>query len=169
MNAPSGVSTAVAQLPALVTIGGFTVAGPSRRFDAASKSEIPRLWPVLIDALPLHGQLPGDANYGVVWNADRADGSFQYMAGVRIEPGSELPNGFDALDVPAASYVVFRITLSGAAIHPQLQQAMATIWGESIPDSGLEPVDGPVFELYDGRFAPNRAGAVIDFHVPVAV
>ena len=52
---------------------------------------------------------------------------------------------------------------------PQVKQAMATIWGELIPASGRVVRDGPDFELYDGRFDPQRAGAVIDFHVPVEV
>ncbi len=44
---------------------------------------------------------------------------------------------------------------------------MATIWGELVPASGLIVADSPDFELYDGRFAPDRPGTVIDVHVPV--
>lgn len=167
MNAPSSTSTSVVQLPELVTLDAFRVAGPSRRFDQASKSEIPQLWSGLIAALPFEGQHQSWDTYGVVWSADRDEGSFHYMAGVGVEPHCALPKGFDEKLIPAATYAVFRITLNGGALHPQVKGAMATIWGELIPASGLKVADSPDFERYDGRFEPTQPGAVIDFHVPV--
>lgn len=167
MNAPSGVSTAVARLPELIRLEAFRVAGPSRRFDDMTKSEIPQLWSALAGALPLEAQTPGWATYGVAWNMDRAAGSFMYMAGVGVQADGELPKGFEVKEIPAATYVVFRITLNGSALHPQIKSAMAIIWGELIPASGLRVVDSPDFEMYDSRFTPDQPGAVIDFYVPV--
>ena len=57
--------------------------------------------------------------------------------------------------------------MDGSALHPQLRQAMAAVWGELLPASGLKAAGGPDFERYDGRFDPLKAGSVIDFHVPV--
>jgi AraC family transcriptional regulator len=169
MNAPATNTTAasVTQMPDLVWLDAFSVAGPSRRFDHATKSEIPQLWSALVGALPLKGQSPSWATYGVVWSVDQQSGSFQYMAGVGVGPDCELPKGFTVKQIPAATYAVFRIALNGGALHPQVQRAMAAIWGELIPASGLRVVDSPDFELYDGQFAPDQPGAVIDFHVPV--
>ncbi|MDE1148032.1 MAG: AraC family transcriptional regulator [Azospirillaceae bacterium] len=167
MSMPDAVEVSVAQLPDLVALEAFTVAGPSRRFDGASKANIPQLWSALIGALPFAGQVPSWATYGVVWGADRAEGSFDYMAGVRVRADIAPPAGFTALAIPAARYAVFRITLNGGALHPQVKTAMARIWGDLIPASGLDVADSPDFELYDSEFAPTRPGAVIDFHVPV--
>jgi AraC family transcriptional regulator len=167
MNAPTTLAIPVARLPELVTWPAFRVAGPARRFDEATKAEIPQLWPALIGALPFTGQVPSWATYGVVSSVDKADGCFGYLAGVGVTPECEPPPGFTAMEIPAATYLVFRITLDGSALHPQVKQAMATIWGELIPASGLKVADGPDFELYDGRFDPQRPGSVIDFHVPV--
>jgi AraC family transcriptional regulator len=89
------------------------------------------------------------------------------MAGVAVEPGGDLPPGFERKEIPAATYAVFRIVLDGSAVHPQVKSAMAAIWETLLPASGLKVVDGPDFELYDGRFAPDAPGAAIDFHVPV--
>ena len=169
MNAPTALTTPVVRLPELVTLASFRVAGPSRRFEEATKAEIPQLWSALIGALPFEGQTSSWATYGVVSSVDQDEGCFEYMAGVGVEPGCEPPPGFAVLQIPAATYAVFRITLNGSALHPQVKQAMASIWGELIPASGLEVVDGPDFELYDGRFDPQKAGSVIDFHVPVKV
>ena len=167
MNAPTHPVTPVVRLPELVSLPGFLVAGPARRFDEATKSEIPQLWSALIGALPFKGQVPSWATYGVVSSVAQGEGCFQYMAGVGIEPDCVPPPGFATMAIPAATYVVFRITLNGSALHPQVKQAMAAIWGELIPASGLKLVPGPDFELYDGRFDPQKAGSVIDFHVPV--
>jgi AraC family transcriptional regulator len=167
MTMPDAVSTPVVQLPDLVVMQAFTVAGRSRRFDEATKANIPQLWSHLMGVLPFDGQSPSWATFGVVWGADRAEGSFDYMAGVEIEPGTMPPDGFMTKDIQAATYAIFRITLSGGALHPQVKTAMAMIWGELIPASGLKVAASPDFELYDGKFAPNRPGAVIDFYVPV--
>lgn len=167
MTLPPAQSTSVVCLPGTVAIPAFSVAGPARRFDEATKAEIPQLWSALIGALPFARQVASSATYGVVSSADRAEGSFQYMAGVGVEPECVPPPGFATMEIPAATYAVFRITLNGTALHPQVKQAMAHIWGELIPASGLKLVDGPDFELYDGRFDPQMAGSVIDFHVPV--
>ena len=167
MSAPTGSVLPVVRLPDLVALPAFHVAGPARLFDEATKAEIPQLWSALIGALPFKGQLPSWATYGVVSSVDQGEGCFRYMAGVGVEPGCEPPPGFSVQQVPAATYAVFRITLDGSALHPQVKRAMAEIWGELIPASGLKVVEGPDFELYDGRFDPQKAGSVIDFHVPV--
>jgi AraC family transcriptional regulator len=171
MHAPTAPAVPVARLPELVDLPAFRVAGPSRRFDEASKSEIPQLWSALIGALPFPGQVASWATYGVVSGVGAAEGEgcFEYMAGVGVEPGCVPPPGFATMDIPAARYAVFRITLDGSALHPQVKRAMAQVWGELIPASGLKVLDGPDFELYDGRFDPLKAGSVIDFHVPVQV
>jgi AraC family transcriptional regulator len=169
MNAPTPLATPVVRLPELVALPSLRVAGPARLFDEATKAEIPQLWSALIGALPLPGQTPSWATYGVVSSVDKEQGCFRYLAGVGVTPECEPPAGFTAMEIPAATYAVFRITLDGSALHPQVRQAMATIWGELIPASGLKVADGPDFELYDGRFDPQQAGAVIDFHVPVQV
>ena len=117
--------------------------------------------------MPFAGQVQSWSTYGVVSDVERGEGCFQYMAGVGVEPGCVPPPGFSTMAIPAATYVVFRITLNGSALHAQVKQAMAAIWGELIPASGLKVVPGPDFELYDGRFESQKAGSVIDFHVPV--
>lgn len=167
MTLPPDTTASVTRLPDLAVLPTFTVAGPSRQFDEASKVEIPQLWSALIGLLPFPGQVKSWATYGVVYSVNAAEGCFQYLAGVGVEPGCTPPPGFTRLEIPAATYAVFRITLNGGPLQPQIMSAMARIWGELLPASGLQLADGPDFELYDGRFDPKVAGSVIDFHIPV--
>ena len=167
MTLPTQRSTPVERLPGLVSVPPFRVCGPARQFDETTKAEIPQLWSALLGALPFAGQVKSWATYGVVSSVDRSEGSFQYMAGVGVEPGCVPPPGFATMPIGGATYAVFRITLDGAALHPQLKRAMAAIWRDLIPASGLELADGPDFELYDGRFDPLKPGSFIDFYVPV--
>lgn len=160
-------AASVVRLPDLKTLPAFAVAGPSRRFDEATKSSIPQLWSRLIGGLPFAGQTPGWATYGVVWGSDREEGTFDYMAGVGVEPDATPPEGFEIRPIPAATYVVFRITLDGGPLHPQVKAAMASIWGELFPATGLTLSETPDFEVYDGKLAPTTPGAIIDFHIPV--
>ncbi|UAJ09686.1 AraC family transcriptional regulator [Polymorphobacter megasporae] len=163
------VAAAVTLLPDLVAIPAFVVAGPSSRFDASTKAAIPHLWSRLIGALPFAGQIDSWATFGVVSEADRSESSFDYMAGVEIVADAAVPEGFAVMPIPSATYAVFRIVLNGGPVHPQVKAAMAAVWGELIPASGLTVADSPDFERYDGKFAPIKPGATIDFHVPVAV
>jgi AraC family transcriptional regulator len=166
------MSTIVTAKPDIALLEGitrrvaFTVVGPSARIEADNKEVIPTLWPRLLHRLPLAGQR-SRAGYGVCWGADLKEGSFNYMAGVEIAPGSALPEGFSIIDIPAQSYRVFRVTLDGSEIHPQMKAAAQEIWGERLAKAGWRLASGVDFEYYGEDFDPGRRGAVIDVHIPV--
>jgi AraC family transcriptional regulator len=168
MSATNPVRTEVQieQLPGLARRDAFSLAGLSRRFDEDTKSAIPQLWDQLMRFMPFPGQA-GWETYGVVWSVERETGAFSYMAAGELDPAAPTPQGLERKDIEGGAYVVFRITLDGGPIHPQVKAAMQGIWGELIPASGLTLTGGPDFERYAGDFAPDRAGVVIDFHVPV--
>ncbi|HKF64144.1 MAG TPA: AraC family transcriptional regulator [Dongiaceae bacterium] len=144
----------------------FTVAGLSTRIEGMNKEVIPTLWPRLFQHLPIAGRKGGES-YGVCWGADLKEGSFNYMAAVEIEPGARPPEEFTTLKIPAQSYRVFRLTLDGGEIHPQMKAAVEEIWSERLPKSGWRLTSGIDFESYGAAFNPTAAGAVIDIHVPV--
>ena len=144
----------------------FTVAGLSARIEGMNKQVIPTLWPRLFQHLPIAGRKGGES-YGVCWGADLKEGSFNYMAAVEIEPGASPPKELTTLKIPAQSYRVFRLTLDGGEIHPQMKAAVEEIWSERLPKSGWRLTSGIDFEFYGADFNPTAAGAVIDIHVPV--
>ena len=165
---PMPASANVEMQKDLVRRGAFTVAGPAALFIEENKSGIPALWPRLIRALPLTGQ--ADARtYGVCRMMDKQQGRLQYTAGVEVTGDAPLPDGFERIVLDAHSYAVFRLTLDGSALHPQMQAAMPKIWGALLPQSGLKTVPAPDFELYPSDFEPMRKGAYVDMYIAVEV
>src|SRR5260370_16093768 len=122
------MSTLAAAKPNLVLLdgvtrrGAFTVAGLSARIEANNKQVIPTLWPRLTQQLPVPGQ-KGRAGYGVCWGADLKEGSFNYMAGVEIEPRAPVPKGLTVLPIPPPSYRAFPLTLDGGGSAPPSEAA----------------------------------------------
>ncbi|MEI9990070.1 MAG: AraC family transcriptional regulator [Rhizomicrobium sp.] len=142
----------------------FTVAGVGALFTDENKSGIPGLWPRLIRVLPLAGQ--ADArSYGVCRMEDKEEGALKYIAGVEVTGDAPLPDGFERIALDAHVHAVFRLTLDGSALHPQMQAAMGKIWGELLPRSGLKTVPAPDFELYPSDFEPMRKGSHVDMYI----
>ena len=163
---PSTAKAAVEKLPDLVKRAAFTVAGPGALFNNENKNGIPALWPRLIRVLPLAGQVDA-RTYGVEKMVDKADGVFKYIAGVEVKGDAPLPDGFERIDIATHSYAVFRLTLDGSPLHPQMQAAMPVIWGELLPKSGLKTVPSPDFELYPADFEPIRKGSYVDMYIAI--
>jgi AraC family transcriptional regulator len=153
--------------PGLQHRDAFRIAGLSGRYDGQTRSAIPVLWDRLIPRLPVAGQ-SGAQSYGVCWSGDLVQG-FDYMAGVELSPDAAEPDGLEVKQVPAQDYAVFRLTLSGAELHPQMAAAMAQIWGERLQASGLTPSGGPDFEFYPDDFDARRKGGWLEVWVPVKV
>ena len=165
MTSPTDTA-AVRRLDDLVRRDAFTLAGVRILFDMETQGAILAVWPRLIGALPLPGQTDG-VTYGATWLIDRAAGRYGYLAGVEVTGEGELPAGIERMAIAAQTYAVFRITLDGGPLQPQLKAAMPVIWGEMLPASGLTPAPAPDLEVYPPDFQPNRKGAHIDLHIPV--
>ena len=156
----------VEMLKDLVRRDAIAVVGPAALFTEDNKSGIPALWPRLIRALPLKNQVDA-RTYGVCKMVDKTEGCLKYLAGVEVTGDAPLLDGFERMVLEPHSYAVFRLTLDGSPLHPQMQSAMAKIWGELLPKSGYKTVPAPDFELYPSDFEPNRKGATVDMYIAV--
>ncbi|MFI4934467.1 MAG: GyrI-like domain-containing protein [Caulobacterales bacterium] len=149
---------------------GFRVAGVLGVFDETNRHGIPRLWPRLIERLPLEGQIGDDSSFGVCWakvGGGEGEGCFNYMAAVPIAEGAPAPEGLAVMDVPAQNYLVFRQVMDGSNLHAQMQAAVKEIWGERVPKSGYKLANGPDLEAYQPHFEPDRAGDWVEWWIPV--
>lgn len=147
---------------------GFRTAGYAAMFDESNKSGIPDLWARLNARAPIEGR-SGSRTFGVMWATPGPDGGFHYQASVLLEPGAPLPEGLAIKDVPEQTYLVFRHELDGSDIHPQMQAAVREIWGLRLPACGYKLARGPDLEVYPPNFDPERAGAWVEWWIPIEV
>ena len=102
------------------------------------------------------------AGYGLCCNADEA-GRFRYVAAVGVRGTGDVPDGMEAVDVPAQRYAVF--THSGHI--SDIKKTVYTVWNKALPDAGLTPARSPDFELYDKRFDPETGRGIVEIWIPV--
>ena len=143
--------------------GAFTVAGVKNRFSPSNMHEIPALWSRLVPRLPLPGSKHG--TLGLILPDDEE--GFVYIAGVEMDDGAPVPDDLDKVEIPAQAYAVYRLTVSGEALQPQMQAAIHDIWGRRLGAEGLTPTRGPNFELYPPYFDQAKAGGTLEFWIPV--
>ena len=142
---------------------GMRLAGVSGVFDDSNKSNIPALWPRLIEKVPVFAKEGGES-FGVCWGA--TSGASHYMAAVPIAADAPPPEGLEVKDLPPQAYLVFRLTVDGTDLHPQMQAAAKEIWGERLPKSGYRLAHAPDLEFYPSDFMPGRPGWV-EWWIPV--
>ena len=163
-------ATNLIQAPAPANKPAIRIAGAGRDFDETTVSGIPALWDELTPRLPLPGQASG-WTYGVCCAGpgpqQSLKGGLHYIAGVELSQNAPEPEGFEVIELPATSYVVFRQVLDGGPLHPQMQSAVREIWGERVPNCGHKLVRAPDLEVYPPDFEPNRAGAWVEWWIPV--
>jgi len=158
-------AAAVALKEGLVRRPAFRVAGVSGMFTMESRGGIPILWQQFAPLMPVPGQVGGES-YGLVW-ATSPEEPFRYIAAVHVADDAAAPPGLEIFDVPAQSYLDFRISLTPDPIHPQMAAAMQEIWGLRMPRLGYRPSGGPDFEYYPPDFQPLREGWIL-MCIPVA-
>ena len=115
--------------------------------------------------LPLAGQA-GGGTFGVCCAGPGGQG-LHYVACVEVTSDAPVPDGFEVVDLPARSYLVFRQVLDGGPLHPQMQAAVREIWAERVPASGQTLVRAPDLEVYPDGFQPDKAGAWVEWWIPV--
>jgi len=147
--------------PPIVERESFTVVGLSYH-GTNQEGEISALWEQTADYEDALGSLALDDDaYGVSYGGDPETGEFDYVAGVRADPDADVPDDMEAVSMPAATYAVFTTTLS------DIQETMAWVHGEWLPDSGYEMALGPEFERYDSAFDPRDPDADFEIFVPI--
>ncbi|ABC29809.1 uncharacterized protein conserved in bacteria [Hahella chejuensis KCTC 2396] len=159
MNSTQGaaVEPQVKELPA------FTLIGMEYR-SSDVRDSIPMLWGRY---LPREDEIRGRVNHEVSYGLclPLEDGEFRYIAGVEVEKGTPVPEGMVSVTVAAARYAVLTHTGPVAGLNATFRKACS----RDLPESGLERVDGPDFELYDRRFmGPDSAESQVDIYLSIA-
>lgn len=129
---------------------------------AEAAQGIPAQWQAFRQLGPIPHQ-QGSVAYGALCGGDPASQTMEYMCAVEVAEFDPAAGHLGRMRIPPQHYAVFE--------HPghvsTLQTTWDAIWHEWLPRSGLQPVDGPEFEVYGERFDPDTGLGGIEVWSPV--
>lgn len=136
--------------------------------DADNKVVIPALWHQFVNRVDEIPQRRGQASYGLVeelppGKRTGAKGELYYVACVAAASDAPPPAGMITRSIPAGRYAVF--THRGKL--DTLARTMDHIYGQWLPQSGIQLRKGPHIEVYDARFNPDSDDSEFDICLPV--
>ena len=139
------------------------IGGLAGSYTPETSTAIPALWQSFVQWLPDVPGRTGEAftTYGLAYN--QTDNSFDYMAGVEVDPKADLPEGFTKVALKPLTYAVFAHTghISG------IRSTWVAIWDKWLPESGLKALPEPVFEKYGPNFNGMTGEGGLELWVPV--
>lgn len=149
-------------LPRLETLSPRRLAGIVERYDCESPTGFSDQWQRFAPYLNYLTKEIRRNVYGVSFNFDD-DGKFDYLSGIEVKNGVELPFGLVQLDLPEQRYAVFSYNGHVADIRAVLK----TIWSEALSASGYEAAPGPTLEKFGNDLDP--ATGLGSFEIWIAV
>jgi len=118
----------------------------------------------------LHNELflKSHEEYGVSFPENPENGEFEYVIGLEVNEGQDIPKDYHVYTIPEALYAVFTTPPADEAkFTPTIQGTLKYIFNEWFPKSGYEfAANGVNFELYDERSMQNT-DKVVDICIPV--
>lgn len=142
----------------------MTLAGFSERYTVETRGGIPAQWQRFG---PQFGHVPGQVDmtgYGLISDAGPGAG-FDYLCGVEISPGTDLPREFTARRIPAHRYAVFAHRKHVSSLG-ETCDAIFNVW---LPESGTKMPEDAVdfFERYGPEFDPVTGMGGCEVWIPV--
>ena len=154
-----------------VKLAGFVIKTKTK--NGVNLKEIPHFWDDVYDdgrMKKLHGEsfVKSHANYGACFPENPEDGEFEYVIGVEVKEGHDIPKEYHVCTIPEALFAVFSSPPADRAnFSPTIQGTWKYIYSEWFPNSGYEFDSGKVdFELYDEPCI-GETGNVCDICIPV--
>jgi AraC family transcriptional regulator len=142
----------------------MTLAGFLEHYTMETRGRIPAQWQRFG---PHFGHVPGQTDmigYGVILDSG-PDGGFNYLCGVEISPGTEVPREFTTCKLSAQRYAVFAHPGHVSSIGETFD-AIFNVW---LPESGTKmPEDRAYFfERYGPEFDPVTGNGGCEIWIPV--
>ena len=159
--------------PKFITKEAIQLAGYALRTknDGSNTVEIPKFWTEYLTDGRCQNLHSGDfvkshAEYGACFAQD-ADGGFDYLIGVEVMDGAEIPAAFEQRTLPPATYAVFSTPPSAySAFSATIQGTWRFIMEDWFPSSGYEYANGCTdFEYYDNKGGTDNM--VCEIYIPV--
>ena len=154
-----------------VKIAGFAI--KTRSKDGENMKTIPKFWQDYCTdgrQKKLHGEsfLKSHPEYGACFPENSENGEFEYVIGVEVKDGHDIPKEYHVSTIPEALYAVFSSPPSDEAnFSSSIQGTWKYIFSEWFPNSGYEFAGGKVdYEFYDER-CMGETDKVCYIYIPV--
>ena len=170
------VNGGVIMEPKMIKKPAIKVAGyalKTKTKDGENNKAIPQFWDAYIKdgrMKKLHGEsfLKNHSEYGACFPENPENGEFEYVIGVEVKDGHDVPEGYHVCTIPEALFAVFSSPPADRAnFSKAIQGTWSYIFSEWFPSSGYEYAPGCVdFELYNESMMGD-AGNVCEIYIPV--
>ncbi|MCL2478002.1 MAG: AraC family transcriptional regulator [Treponema sp.] len=154
-----------------VRLAGFVLKTTAK--DGKNSKAIPDFWYEYrtggnMDKLHREPFVKNHTEYGACFPENPENGEFEYVIGVEVKEGDDIPKEYHVCTVPGALFAVFSSPPSDRpAFSKAIQGTWKYIFSEWFPGSGYEfDGNGVDFELYDDRCSGDT-GNVCDICIPV--
>lgn len=147
--------------PRMADSTAMTIAGLKQTLTFENMAAISAIWQRFV---PHIGHVPQEspgAAYGVCFNM--TDSGMDYIAGVAVRAGADLPKGFVTVKVPAGRYAVFRHD----GHISRVGDSWGAIWGGGLEAAGLKAAATPIFERYGPEFDGRTGEGGLELWVPI--
>jgi len=118
----------------------------------------------------LHNELflKNHEEYGASFPENPENGEFEYVIGLEVKEGQDIPKSYNVYTIPEALYAVFTTPPADEAkFTSSIQSTWKYIFNKWLPKSGYEfTANGVYFELYDERNMQNT-DKIADICIPV--
>jgi len=138
------------------------IAGINETYTFATRDKIPAQWSRFAPQIAKLAGRVGDASYGICWHYKPGVG-FDYLTGVEVRGGNEMPKDFIQVHIPAGRHAVF--THRGRV--SSIAETLEAIWTKWLPNSGMQVADSPSFERYGKEFDPTGGMGRFEIWLPV--
>jgi AraC family transcriptional regulator len=156
---------------ASIKLAGFAL--KTRTKDRENTKAIPQFWQEYMSdgrTEKLHQEmfLKDHAEYGACFPEISENGEFEYVIGVEVKDGYDIPQGYHLCTIPEALFAVFSTpSAADAGFTSTIQGTWKYIFSEWFPHSEYEfDGNGVDFELYDER-CMSKTGKICDIYIPV--
>jgi AraC family transcriptional regulator len=149
--------------PEIVKGDAISVVGLAERhaFDAPHK--IPAQWQRFMAIYSLIERKASEIPVGVSCNLDE-DWTFEYVCGVEVARGCDVPNGLQKIAIPAQTYAVFQHLTHVAGIG----NTYLAIWNSWLTDHNRTVANGPSIERHKKTFDPRTGEGGVEIWIPLA-
>ena len=154
-----------------VKLAGFVL--NTRTEDGENFKAIPKFWLEYLNEgrkERLHNEafVVNHSEYGACFPENPENGEFEYVIGVEVKNGADVPEGYHVCTLPEALFAVFSSPPADEAnFSSSISGTWKYIFAEWFPNSGYEfDGKGVDFEFYDERCI-GETGNVCNIYIPV--